>query len=68
MPFGVASAPAIFQRHMEVLMQGLDGVSVYLDDVLIAGRTLDEHLRRLAEVLQRLQNSGMHLNKKKCFF
>ena len=68
LPFGVASAPAIFQRHMEVLLQGLDGVSVYLDDILVAGRTLDEHLSRLAEVLKRLEDSGMRLNKQKCLF
>ena len=68
LPFGVASAPAIFQRHMEIFLQGLDGVSVYLDDILISGRTLDEHLQRLAKVLQRLVNSGMRLNKQKCSF
>ena len=67
-PVKHASAPAIFQCHKEVLLQGLDGVSVYLDDILVAVRTLDEHLHRLAEALKRLQNSGMHLNKKKCFF
>ena len=68
LPFGIASAPAIFQRHMEMLLQGLDGVSVYLDDVLVAGCTFDEHQNRLAEVLQRLENSGMRINKQKCFF
>ena len=68
LPFGVASAPEIFQRHMEVLLQDLEGVSIYLDYILIAGCTHDEHLHHLAEVLQRLQNSGMCLDKKKCFF
>ena len=53
---------------MEVLLWGLDGVSIYLDDILIAGRTLDKHLHRLSEVLERLQKSGMRLNKQKCFF
>ena len=66
LPFGVASAPAIFQHHMEVILQGLDGVSIYLDDILVAGRTFDEHLSRLAEDLKRLENSGMRLNKQKC--
>jgi len=40
--------------------------SIYLDDILVAGRTLDEHLNRLSEVLKRLENSGMQLNKQKC--
>ena len=68
LPFGVASAPAIFQRHMETLLQGLDGVSVYLDDILVSGRSLEEHLTRLAGVLDRLEKSGMHLNQQKCSF
>ena len=67
LPFGIASALAIFQRHMEMLLQVLDGVSIYLDDVLVAGCTFDEHQNCLAEVL-RLENSGMRLNKQKCFF
>ena len=43
LPFGVASAPAIFQRSMETLLRGLSGVSVYLDDILITGSNLVEH-------------------------
>ena len=62
--FGVASPQALFHRHMEMLLQGLDRVSIYLDDILVAGCTLDEHLNHLAEVLQRLENSGMWLNKR----
>ena len=42
LPFGVASAPAIFQRYMDTLLQGMEGVSVYLDDILIAGTTIDK--------------------------
>ena len=68
LPFGVTSVPAIFQRHMETLLQGLDRVSVYLDDILVAGCTLDEDLNCLTEILQHLENSGMQLNKQKCFF
>jgi len=37
LPFGIASAPAIFQRTMETLLRGLKGVSVYLDDILVIG-------------------------------
>ena len=60
--------PAIFQQHMELLLQGLESVSVYLNDILVAGHTLDEHFTRLAEVLKRLEDLGMCLNKQKCLF
>ena len=63
LPFGVASAPAIFQRQMETLPQGVEGVSVYIDDIIISGATLEEHLSRLAEVLSRLENAGLRLNR-----
>ena len=45
LPFGVSSAPGIFQRTMENLLQGIPHVVVYLDDILIAGPTPDEHVK-----------------------
>ena len=68
LPFGVASAPAIFQRYMDTLLQGMLGVSVYLDDILIAGATIDENLQTLEAVLQKLNDAGLRLNRSKCFF
>ena len=68
LPFGVASAPAIFQRTMETLLQGIPNVSVYLDDILITGASTADHLRNLDEVLQRLENAGMRLKKEKCAY
>ncbi len=62
LPLGVASAQAIFQRHIGMFLQGIKGVRIYLDDVLIAGSTREEHLHRLAEVFKHLQNAGMRLN------
>lgn len=68
LPFGVSSAPAIFQRYMETLMQGLRGVSVYIDDILVTGASLEEHLENLTQVLERLQAAGLRLNRAKCSF
>ena len=68
LPFGVSSAPAIFQRVMESLLQGLSGVVVYLDDILVTGRTEEEHLSRLEEVLTRLEQAGLRLKRSKCQF
>ena len=62
LPFGVASAPAIFQRTMETLLRGLRGVSVYLDDILITGATMAEHLENLERVLEHLAEAGLRLN------
>ena len=68
LPFGIASAPAIFQRTMETLLRGLKGVSVYMDDILVTGATIEEHLQNLEAVLDRLEKAGLRLNKTKCSF
>ncbi|XP_058817327.1 uncharacterized protein K02A2.6-like [Topomyia yanbarensis] len=66
--YGVASAPAIWQRQMEIILQGIDGVSVFLDDIKISGADDETHLRRLEEVLRRLNLHGIRVNKEKCDF
>ena len=66
--FGVASAPSIFQRVMENLLQGIPRVCVYLDDILVTGSTEEEHLANLAQVLSRLGTAGMRLKREKCAF
>ncbi len=43
-PFGISSAPGIFQRIMEGLLQDIPRVVVYLDDILVTGDTVKEHL------------------------
>ena len=68
LPFGIASAPAIFQRIMEGILQGVDNVTVYLDDILITGSTGVEHLHHLQEVLARLEKAGIRLKRDKCKF
>ena len=68
LPFGIASAPAIFQRVMEGLLQNIPGVIIYLDDVLITGRTNEEHLRSLEKVLTKMEEAGLRLKAEKCTF
>ncbi|XP_026322974.1 uncharacterized protein K02A2.6-like [Hyposmocoma kahamanoa] len=66
--FGLASAPAIFQRAMECILSGMDGVLCLLDDVLVTGKDRTEHLERLHAVLKRLQGAGLTLQREKCEF
>ena len=68
LPFGIASAPAVFQRIMDTILQGIEGVACYIDDIIITGKTPEEHLERLEEVLQRLLRHGIHVKKSKCRF
>ena len=68
LPFGIASAPAVFQRIMDTILQGIDGVACYIDDIIITGKTTEEHLERLEEVLRRLLRHGIHVKKSKCRF
>ena len=66
LPFGITSAPEIFQRRMSDLLSDLDGVSVIIDDVIIYGESMEEHDRRLKTVMDRLVNNGVKLNLDKC--
>ena len=70
MPFGLVNAPATFQRLMEVVLSGLarEGCLVYLDDVLVMGKTMAENNKNLRLVLDRLRAAGLRLKPKKCCF
>ena len=68
LPFGVGSAPALFQRAMDGILQGIPHVVCYLDDILITGATAAEHAANLEEVLKRLKDHGLRLRRKKCTF
>ena len=65
LPFGIASAPAIFQRTMETLLSNIPGVVVYLDDILVSGKDADIHLD---QVMERLERAGLTLKQSKCTY
>ena len=68
MPFGLCSAPATFQKMMNIILQreNWSKCLIYLDDVLIFGRTIKEHNERLSLVLQRIKEAGLKLSPEKC--
>lgn len=67
-PFGMRNCPATFQRAMNNLTQGLGGVSVYIDDVLLFSSSWEEHLAQLAELLRRLQEARLTVKLAKSQF
>ena len=66
--FGIAAAPAIFQRVMDSLLQGLNMVCGYLDDILITGKDKEEHDKNVNMVLKRLDMAGIRVRSEKCTF
>ena len=74
MPFGISSAPEIFQRRMHELVEGLTGVEVVADDFVVTGfgDTVKEaganHDRNLAALLSRCEQSNVKLNPDKIKF
>lgn len=68
LPFGVASAPAIFQREMRSRLSSCKQVMIYIEDILITGVTKEEHYRNPGAVLKRLQEARLKLKLEKCSF
>lgn len=67
LPFGISSAPEIYQKRMSQILEGLPGVLCLIDDILIFGQNQEEHDARLQSVLKRLQGK-VTLNPEKCVF
>ena len=65
LPFGIASAPA---RVTKSLLKDISGVVVYLENILITGKSQTEHLEYFGEVLKRLRETGLRLQQDKCQF
>jgi hypothetical protein len=70
LPFGVKQGPSCFARLMNFVLSGLlfSSAMIYLDDVLVAGKTFEEMLSRLEDVFVRLRQYSVKLKLKKCNF
>ena len=68
MPFDLRNAAQTFQRFMDQALRGLPFVYAYIDDVLIASATPEEHLEHLHTVFERLTANGIVVNPNKCVF
>ena len=70
MPFGLTNAPATFMTLMNTIFHDMldRGVIVFLDDILIYAKDMNEHNKLLAEVLRRLRQNGLYAKPSKCLF
>ena len=68
LPFGISSAPGYFQEIMDQLTSDLQGVAVYMDDILVSGTTASEHIQNLRALLKRLEEKGLRCRLEKCLF
>ena len=66
LPFGISSAPGMFQRAMEDLFRDMENVICYLDDLLLVSKTKADHETLLNKVFERLQKTGLKLKAEKC--
>ena len=63
LPFGISSAPSIFQRTLESLLADIPRVSIYLDDILVSGVDEADHLQTLQKVFKKLETAGLTLKR-----
>lgn len=70
MPFGLKTAPATFQRAMDSILRGLQGIHclVYLDDIIIFSSSLQEHIQKLRTVFDRLRETNLKVQLNKSEF
>ena len=68
MPFGLRNAAQTFQRFMDQVLRGVSSAYTYIDDVLIASATPEQHLRDVRTVFERRSHHGIVINPNKCIF
>ena len=67
-PFGLTNAPAVFQQIMNAVLRGLDPRTVmcYLDDIVVAGKSVSDLMDKLGQVFQRFREHGLKFGPNKC--
>ena len=65
-PMGISLGPEVFQTKMREVLQGLEGCETIMDDTIVYGCDMEEHDKRLEAVLERIESSGLKLNRSKC--
>ena len=66
MPFEISTAPSIWQREMDRILEGVAGTVCYMDDILVLGENESQHGERLMAVLQKLDKACLKLKREKC--
>ena len=68
LPFGISSAPEHFQKRMSQVLEGSNGAVCLMDDILVHGKTPQEHDENLRTTMRNLQGANLTLNESKCEF
>ena len=68
MPFGLKNAAQAFQRLMDGILRDIPFTFVYIDDILVASHSHEEHLEHLRQLFELLSANGLVINKTKCVF
>ena len=68
LPLGMNFSAKIFQRKLNQILDGLDGVACVADDIVVFGRDEEDHEKKFRLLLQRCRETGMKPNRNKCEF
>ena len=66
LPFGVKSAPEIFQKAMDRMLEGIEEAKAIMDNILVGGRDVDDHDRILQKLVDRATQWSLSMNFDKC--
>ncbi|XP_050432724.1 uncharacterized protein K02A2.6-like [Adelges cooleyi] len=67
-PFGLKSSAGEFQKAIESITKKIEGVEVFIDDIIVSGKTVPEHNARLDQLLKALGSAGLKVRERKCSF